>query len=64
MILYVISKELRKREDSAKLREDLANNYGEYSQSTLFRAWFDRRRDEAKVDASPLLQRAASTKRS
>ena len=64
MIVYVISKELRKREDSAKLREDLANNYGEYSQSTLFRAWFDRRRDEAKVDASPLLQRAASTKRS
>ena len=60
MIVYVISKELRKREDSAKLREDLAGNYGEYSQSTIFRAWFDRRRDEAKIDATPILQRVSN----
>ena len=60
MLVFVTAKELRKREDSAKLREDLAKNYGEYSQSTLFRAWFDRRRDEARIDATPILQRAAS----
>lgn len=61
MIVFVNAKELRKREDSAKLREDLTSNYGEYSQSTLFHAWFDRRRDEAKIDATPLLQRAANS---
>ena len=62
MLVYVISKELRKRDDSAKLKEELVHGFGEYSQGAIFHAWFEKRKDEAGIDANPYLRRASIVK--
>ena len=49
LLVYVQSKELRKREDSVKARESLGQSLGQFSQNEVFRAWFGKRRDEAQV---------------
>ena len=49
LLVFVKSKELRKREDSAAMRLRVAQSLGTLMQRDVFRAWFDRRRDEADV---------------
>ncbi len=52
LLVYVKSKELRKREDSATMRVRIDESLAMLAQRDLFRAWFDRRRDEANVKSN------------
>jgi len=61
-LYFVTAKELRKREDSAKLKEDMINGYNDYSQGTIFHAWFKKCFDNAKIDPGPLAQRSVAVK--
>ena len=49
LLVFVRSKVLHKREDSAALRQRVAQSLSTLMQRDVFRAWFDRRRDEADV---------------
>jgi hypothetical protein len=49
VLVFVKSKELRKREDSASMRQRVDESLGMIAQRDVFRAWFDRRRDEADI---------------
>jgi len=57
MLVYVTAKELRKREDGDKMKENVSSYLSNVAQLDVFRSWFERRRDEAKVDAVPIIQR-------
>lgn len=48
MLAYVQAKELRKRDDSASLRENLARTRATMEQNRLFDAWFAKLREAAK----------------
>lgn len=48
MLAYVQAKELRKRDDSASLRENLARTRATMEQNRLFEAWFAKLREAAK----------------
>ncbi len=52
LLVFVKSKELRKREDSAMMRVRIDDSLAMMAQRDLFRAWFDRRRDEANVKSN------------
>lgn len=52
LLVFVESKELRKRDDSASLRARVEESLGMLAQRDVFRAWFDRRRDEADVKSN------------
>jgi len=49
LLVYVAGKDLRKRDDSASLRETLANSRAEQERNRLFDAWFTRSREKANV---------------
>lgn len=49
MLVYVAAKELRKRDDSADLRKNVAERVTFGERRMLFGAWFNRKREEAKV---------------
>lgn len=49
LLVYVAAKELRKRDDSANLRKDVAERVSIGERRMLFGAWFNRKREEAKV---------------
>ncbi len=51
-LVYVKSKELRKREDSAALRGRVEDSLAMLAERDVFRAWFDRRRDESKLKSN------------
>ena len=51
-LVYVKSKELRKREDGAALRSRVEDSLAMLAERDVFRAWFDRRRDEAKLKSN------------
>jgi hypothetical protein len=57
LLVYVISKELRKREDGATTKANIEKSLDGMMQGDIFRAWFQRRRDEAKENADPLQRR-------
>ncbi len=48
LLAYVEAKELRKREDAAAQRDNLARSRAEMDQRRLFDTWFGKRRDAAK----------------
>ncbi len=52
VLVFVKSKELRKREDSAALRMRVEESLAMLAERDVFRAWFDRRRDEADVKSN------------
>lgn len=49
-LVFVNAKELRKREDSGTLRQSLQDSLVFREQFEVFKAWFERRREEAKLD--------------
>lgn len=49
LLVFVQSKELRKSPESATAKEGITQSLGQFSQNEVFRAWFGKRRDEAKV---------------
>lgn len=49
LLVYVSAKELRKRDDSASLRDNLGNSRADQERTRLFDAWFNRRREESKA---------------
>ncbi|TDU66551.1 parvulin-like peptidyl-prolyl cis-trans isomerase protein [Prosthecobacter fusiformis] len=48
LLVYVSSKELRKRDDSAAQRENMSSSRADQERTRIFEAWFSRRRDESK----------------
>lgn len=48
LLVYVSAKELRKRDDSKALRENMSNGRADQERTRLFDAWFSRRREESK----------------
>ncbi len=48
-IVYVEAKELRKREDSSNLRQNMANTRADMERQRLFESWFSKRREEANA---------------
>ena len=50
VLVFVTAKELRKREDSATLKQSLQDSLVFREQFEIFKAWFERRREEAKLD--------------
>lgn len=48
LLVYVAAKELRKRDESAALRENMGTSRADQERRRLFDAWFTRRREEAK----------------
>ncbi|OAI57071.1 hypothetical protein AYO49_02970 [Verrucomicrobiaceae bacterium SCGC AG-212-N21] len=55
-LVHVLSKELRKSEDSATSKKNMTTNVDERMQANLFRAWFDRRYEAAGIKADSLLR--------
>jgi hypothetical protein len=55
-LVHVLSKELRKSEDSANSKKNMTTNVDERMQANLFRAWFDRRYEAAGIKADALLR--------
>jgi aminopeptidase N len=58
MLVFVTAKELRKREDSATMKDNMQKSIANMGQLDVFRAWFERSRDDAKVNADPLIKRS------
>ncbi|MCE9520007.1 MAG: peptidyl-prolyl cis-trans isomerase [Verrucomicrobia bacterium] len=52
LLVFVKSKELRKREDSATMRVRIDESLAVLAQRELISAWFDRRRDDANVKSN------------
>jgi len=48
-LVYVHAKELRKREDSSTLRKNTEDSSARMERMRIFNAWFNRKRQEAKV---------------
>lgn len=57
LLVFVKSKELRKREDSKELRANIETSLSNYTKADIFRAWFESRRDASNLNADPVLQR-------
>lgn len=55
ILVHVISKELRKSEESATKKKNIANSLASTTQGDLFRAWFERRYQDAGIKADRLL---------
>lgn len=49
LLVFVQSKELRKNVEGVKAHENITQSLGHFSQNEVFRAWFGKRRDEARV---------------
>ncbi len=49
LLVYVSAKELRKRDDSKDLRENMNTGRADQERTRLFEAWFTRRRGESKA---------------
>lgn len=62
ILVYVIAKELRKREDSATTKGNIAKSIESGTQGDIFRAWFERRYQEAEINADKLLRFALSAR--
>ena len=63
-IFYVTSKELYKSATSATERENIVKRLEPAVQDTIFRAWFGKRKDEAKLNADPLIRVASEIRES
>ena len=55
ILVYVISKDIRKSEDSATSKKSIASSLDDRTQNDLFRAWFERRYEEAGVKFDTIL---------
>lgn len=60
ILVYVVAKELRKREDGDKSKAGIEKSLSTFNQRNIFRAWFETRRNDAKEDANTILRRAAA----
>ena len=60
LLVHVISKELRKREDSASMRKNITSSLVSSSQSDLFLSWFERLYQDSMIKADLLM--AVSTR--
>ncbi len=49
LLVYVTAKELRERDDSAALRDNMSSSRADQERTRLFEAWFARRREESKA---------------
>lgn len=58
LLVHVLSKELRKREDSATTKATMAKSLDGMTRGDLFRAWFERRYNEASIKADVMVQTA------
>lgn len=61
ILVYVVAKELRKREDGDKSKTGIEKSLSTFNQRNIFRAWFESRRNDAKEDANTLLRRASAS---
>ncbi|CAN5872454.1 hypothetical protein BH11VER1_BH11VER1_32470 [soil metagenome] len=59
ILVYVVAKELRKREEGDKAKTGIEKSLSTFNQRNIFRAWFESRRNDAKEDANSVLRRAA-----
>ena len=59
VLVYVIAKELRKRPDATKDRELITKELAQYTQDPIFRAWFEKRKTEAKLNADQFVRHSA-----
>lgn len=50
LLIYVAAKELRKRPDSATVRQSQVDNLSRQESQRLFNAWFAKKKEEAKVE--------------
>ncbi len=57
ILVYVVAKELRKREDGDKSKTGIEKSLTNFNQRNIFRAWFEARRNDAKEDANALMRR-------
>ncbi|MEY4483112.1 MAG: hypothetical protein RL693_564 [Verrucomicrobiota bacterium] len=64
ILVHVVAKELRKREDGDKSKAGIEKSLSTFNQRNIFRAWFEGRRNDAKEDANTLLRRAAAGQQS
>lgn len=60
LLVYVVNKELHKRDTSVEDKKQMRDTIEESIQFSIFSAWFERRREEAKLDAGPIIQRTLS----
>ena len=58
LLVHVLSKELRKRDDSATTKTTMAKSLDGMTRGDLFRAWFERRYSEASIKADVMVQTA------
>ena len=63
LLVYVISKELRKRDDSGTTRSTLEKGLDRAVQQELFQGWFRQRYNDAKIKADKLLSAATDESR-
>ncbi len=63
ILVHVLSKEIRKSEESASLKSNIATGLDSQAQGNLFRGWFEQRYDEAHVTFSPFLLGSSSALR-
>lgn len=55
LIVHVISKELRKRDDSVTMKKNITNSLSSSTQSDFFRGWFERVYLDSKIKADLLI---------
>jgi hypothetical protein len=55
ILVHVLSKELRKSEDSADAKKGIAESMDVRAQTDLFRTWFERQYEDAQVKFAPFL---------
>ncbi|RBP47369.1 parvulin-like peptidyl-prolyl cis-trans isomerase protein [Roseimicrobium gellanilyticum] len=63
LLLFVLSKELRKSPESAASKNMISTSLDRMAQQDIFRAWFEEQYKNAKVNASILLNVALSNER-
>jgi hypothetical protein len=56
ILVYVLSKELRKSDDSAMFKRNMTASVDGRAQANLFRAWFEKRYQEANIQPDTLLR--------
>lgn len=59
ILVYVMNKELRKREEGEKAKTGIEKSLSNFNQRNIFRAWFESRRNDANENANTLLRRAS-----
>ncbi|MEZ0389149.1 MAG: peptidyl-prolyl cis-trans isomerase [Verrucomicrobium sp.] len=62
LLVYVLSKELRKRDDGATTKANIEKSVDTWMQGDIFRSWFQRQREAGKEDISPIQRRLLGMK--